>query len=151
MINPLKDYRLAHQLTQVQLASSLGITPQIIVSVEAGMMNTLPLRIYEAFPPHLRDLSELRYQSFRLEQRQLNSHHFVSPEALSSPTFTKYRLVVSPSHRGFCKLLCFQPSILSSFESKGQSKELLSSALSDANVPDIHIRRLVFNESLNPD
>jgi transcriptional regulator with XRE-family HTH domain len=136
-------------LTQNELAEELGITRQVITNLERGLLSSIPheLSLYTG-------IDNQTYNQYITNQRHENAKHFHTPELLSffsSPLPPLYRTnkdrwfdfkyTVRPdkSHRGFCRLLVYQPSLLALYETKNQCKPSLIQALRQVRLSDYEI------------
>lgn len=126
-MNPYRAARLDNNYTQRELAYELGVTPQTVLMVEQGLFNRPPASITIAFPNR-----EAAYAEWRTNQRHINSQHW--DINYKAQLWRDFRESISPSFKGFCVQLCFQPSLLREFEQHHYSRDLLLTALSEANI-----------------
>ena len=150
-ISPIKEFRERTHLTQNELAQELGITRQVITNLERGLLSSIPheLSLYTG-------IDNQTYNQYITNQRLQNSKFFHTPELLSffsSPLPSNYRqnkdrwytfkYTVRPdkSHRGFCRLLVYQPSLLALYESRNQCKPSLIAALRQVLLSDYEISK----------
>jgi len=127
MLNPYKQARLDNNYTQKELATELGITPQSVLMAEQGLFNHPPVSITEAFPGRVE-----AYYEWRTNQRYQHSKDWNLN--YKAQRWLDFRQSISPSFKGFCVQLCFQPSLLREFENHHYSRDLLLTALSEANI-----------------
>jgi DNA-binding XRE family transcriptional regulator len=143
-MNPLKEYREQNHLTQSDLAKSANITRQVITNLEKGLLSSLPTNI-----SLLSHIPQQDYLEWVTNERLKNSSYFRTPEVrslLSSHPLQSWRLdknrwysfkyTVQPnhSHRGFCRRLVYQPSLLTLYETKNQCKPSLIQALKEVGL-----------------
>lgn len=135
-MNPYKDIRIRNNLTQKAMADLISVTPQVIVSIEAGLFNTPPESIREAFPNLVPD-----YYDWVANQRKENAPHFRKrPFPLAySPNFDTLMKRVHESNRGFCRLLVYQPSLLSDYRRFRRSSQLLATALRQVQLSKLEV------------
>lgn len=131
-MNPYRSERLAHGLTQLALARECGITSQVIGNLEVGLFYKPPISVTNYFDdPSL----EQRYKVWVRNERALNA--LILERFLNQPNDTDwvtFRLAVSPSFRGFCRIIVFQPSMLKEFEDRGINRGALNIALKQCGV-----------------
>jgi hypothetical protein len=127
MLNPYKQARLDANYTQKELATELGVTPQSILMAEQALFNHPPASIDQAFPGRVAAYYEWRSQA-RFEHSKDWTLNYKAQKWLD------FRQSISPSFKGFCVQLCFQPSLLREFENHHYSRDLLLTALSEANI-----------------
>jgi transcriptional regulator with XRE-family HTH domain len=127
MENPYRQARINANMTQKEVASTIGVTPQTVLMVEQGLFNVPPTAIESIFP-NRRD----SYIEWRTHTRYHHSQQW-EPN-YKSQAWLDFRQSISPSFKGFCVQLCFQPSLLREFETKWYSRDLLIEALLEANI-----------------
>jgi transcriptional regulator with XRE-family HTH domain len=143
-MNPLKEFREHEQITQSDLANEAGVTRQIITNLEKGLLSQLPSRLSA-----ITHIPQQDYLDWVSSQRLKNQHYFRTPEVralLSNHPLLSWRLdknrwlsfkwTVQPnrSHRGFCRRLVYQPSLLTLYETKNQCKPSLIQALKEVGL-----------------
>lgn len=132
--NPIRVLRSG--LTQKELAKQLGITPQIVVSAEAGLFNGVPSSFYALLGPDRSPTDQAAldadYTRWVWERRKANAHHFPTP--LPYEEFGQWKKRTATSHRGFCKLLVFNPQLLTRFHRRHWHVGLLREALRDIGL-----------------
>jgi transcriptional regulator with XRE-family HTH domain len=147
--NPIKEFREKNELTQNELANSLGITRQVITNLERGLLSHLPTELSQ-----YTSISPTQYTDWVTTQRHENSPYFHTPELnhfysselplnyrTNKDRWLSFKYLVRPdrSHRGFCRLLVYQPSLLALYESKNQCKPSLIAALRQVLLSDHEI------------
>jgi len=134
--NPIRRVRRDLRLTQKDLSDRLLVTPQTVLMLEQGLFNSVPQEIAIELGVSNRD-----YHQWVIQQRRINSSKF--HYARTNEGWVTFRLSVSPSFRGFCRMLVFQPSILREYELQRQrNRQLLSEALIDVGIRDDSLRAL---------
>lgn len=137
LINPIKYERTLRSLTQANLAAQAHVTPQVVLNAEQGLYQSLPLSILLTL-----DLDPDEYRSWVTAQRFRNQHQF-DRRVIRSRDWLTFRLSVSPSFRGFCRLLVYQLSLLRDFElHKQRNNASLSEALSQVGLTNDELRTL---------
>lgn len=126
MMNPYKAERLKRGLTQKQVATYSGVTTQVVTNLESGLYYKPPIRLD---PTQHLATSYRKWVRFR---RQENSFMF-NDYTLSD--FEMFRISITPSFRGFCRLLVFQPSMLQEYEAYGYNRDALNKALKGVGIP----------------
>jgi transcriptional regulator with XRE-family HTH domain len=149
-MNPLRTYREENQITQSDLAMSANITRQVITNLERGLLSQLPKSLSQ-----ITRIPQQEYLDWVSSQRLANQHYFRTPEVLSllsSHPLQSWRLdknrwysfkyTVQPnhSHRGFCRRLVYQPSLLTLYETKNQCKPSLIQALKEVGLTNNQIK-----------
>lgn len=127
MLNPYKQARIDSNYTQKELATELGVTPQTILMAEQALFNHPPTSIDQAFPGRIAAYYEWRTQTRYLHSTTWSLNY-------KAQRWLDFRQSISPSFKGFCVQLCFQPSLLREFENHHYSRDLLLTALSEANI-----------------
>lgn len=160
-VHILTDYRARHSLSQRALADKLGVTPQVIWNTEAGLFTTIPVSIREYLAEHMEispDQVQDEYYVWVMHQRHLNIPLFAYVETEHYPELKlswieRWRdfkrqvqppLVGSntPSHRGFCVKLVYQPSVLTIYEKMNQGRHMLARALRQVGLDDSQLEDL---------
>jgi hypothetical protein len=104
--------------------------------LEQGLFNSVPIEIATEL-----GVSNIEYKRWVIHMRHYNSRHF--NYARTNEGWVTFRLSVSPSFRGFCRMLVFQPSILREYElSRQRNRQLLSEALIDVGIRDDSLNQL---------
>lgn len=136
--NPYAIARKSLNLTQSQLAQHAHCTVQVVTNLEAFLYHKPPISIANLFP----DIPLNLYTECVKQQRIENSHLFdyANTHAL---TFRAFRHSVTPSFRGFCRALVFQPSLLAEFERYHRNTRILSNALSEVGLTRDAVTRLL--------
>lgn len=134
--NPIRAARRDLRLTQKALSDQLLVTPQTILMLEQGLFNSVPTEIATEL-----GVSNIEYKRWVINLRRYNSPKF--HYARTNEGWVTFRLSVSNSFRGFCRMLVFQPSILREYElSRQRNRQLLSEALIDVGIRDDSLHQL---------
>src|SRR4030067_903333 len=146
MQNPVAEYRELNSLTQLELASRLGVTSQVIHLAEAGVYPPLPPKLRHAI--HLtRPVAAAQYHAFQVSIRQSNRPQLEEAALLYDSTIspvaahphTSFRLFITDSFMGYCKILAIHPQIVRNYEqrlTKRALHPLVKQYLQDAGLPE---------------
>jgi len=138
--NPVRRYREINYLTQAELASKAGCSPQVILLCEQGVYTTLPPAI-----KRITHSTNEAYHNFQVSVRQTNKEAFeeaivafdIGPVA-AHPHAT-FRLLVTDSFIGYCKMLAIAPQIVRNYErrlSNPRLHPLIRQYLKDAGISE---------------
>lgn len=127
-MNPIKEVRLDHNLTQKAFASLAGVTEQIVIRAEGGMFGTLPPSMINAIKVFTGESSLVivdKYEDWverELKEVKLpdaSSDHMI----LDRITFLDWKSTVCALNNvpntgvGFCKLFKMHPHVIDKWES----------------------------------
>lgn len=127
-MNPIKEVRLDHNLTQKAFASLAGVTEQIVIRAESGMFGTLPPSMINAIKVFTGESSLVivdKYEAWvekELKEVKLpagSSDNMI----LERISFIDWKVVVCslnnvpPTTVGFCKLFKMHPHVIDKWES----------------------------------
>jgi transcriptional regulator with XRE-family HTH domain len=144
--NPFRLIRDQLGITQKTMSERSGVTIQVVTNLECGLYHKPPIAIttyLESIDPD-NTMLELDYYKWVKDTRSDNSELFQSyltPNIMESPdsyngwSWLSFRLTITPSFRGFCRLLVYQPSMLQEYEAIGNNRGAVNRALSGVGVP----------------
>jgi transcriptional regulator with XRE-family HTH domain len=127
-MNPIKEVRLDHNLTQRAFASLAGVTEQIVIRAESGMFGTLPpsivnaVRVFTGQPSMVIIDNYEAWVEKELKEVKLpaaSSDHMI----LDRIQFVEWKVVtcslndVPATTVGFCKLFKMHPHVIDKWES----------------------------------
>lgn len=130
-VNPLKEQRELLGLTQEELADRCMISRDSVVKYEAGLLTNPSWDILAVlYEKSLEKHNAIdNYYKWQVEIRKTHVDKLRAALKLyKGGPFKDFRLLVSDSQIGFCKLYCIHPQVLRTFE-KGQHRNELSDQL----------------------
>ena len=122
--NPVTKFREDRNLSLAEMAELAGVTEQVIRNAEHGLFNHLPPSIERGMVKvagKSARLARLDYDEWLVGQLELSKVEL--PRIDSVKTFVRWRMAVSDTVLGFCKLLKVQPTIVQNYE-YGKTKNL---------------------------
>jgi len=129
--NPYRKARLDRSMTQRELAHITNTTPQSVLMLEQALFNSVPQSYAQYWQGRVDENQYYQWRTLARGSSGINRDY--DP---NSDTWLHFRQSISPSFKGFCVRLCFQPSLLREFEKKWFSRDLMVQALSEAFVPE---------------
>ena len=123
-VNPVTRFREERNLSLSEMAALAEVTEQVVRNVEHGLFNHLPPSIERGMVKvagRSARLARLDYEEWLVGQ--LTNSKLELPKLDSVKSFVRWRLAISDSVLGFCKLLKVQPTIVQNYE-YGKTKNL---------------------------
>jgi len=155
-MNPYTLARKELSLTQSELATLANVSTQVVTNLERGLFYKPPSNVVHAIHQAYKDRDP--YQSWNVqraaqtytlwvtEERKSHSDKFpaLAHDCLTDESNTlinlwdwvDFRHLVSPSFRGFCRALVFQPSMLAEWEDRGLNKDAVRRALREVGYTE---------------
>lgn len=155
-MNPIKELRKKHNLTQRALAEQAGISPTALLRYEQGLYEEISEKIVDALYGIDDDAALLRVQyRWWRQDHQLEAAKYFKPlphlvvigDEHPFVTFRRSittRAVGKDSRISFCILLAIHPSVVLDYEASKQEHmpNLIQVALTAAGVPEHYINSL---------
>lgn len=138
MQNPITNYRQLNQLTQEQLANLCHVTPQVVLLAEAGIWTTLPPKLR-----HVTHVTPKDYHAYQVAKRKANRVQLENAALAFNPPVAgvhphvNFRLLISGSLMGYCKVLAINPTIVRNYERGSRRRvihPLIKQYLADAGL-----------------
>jgi hypothetical protein len=156
-MNPIKELRRKHNLTQRSLAEQAGISPTAVLRYEQGLYEQISEKIVDALAehePNCRMYIRASYLEWRFNHQKEATKYFNPLPALAVlsdehpfVTFRRSittRAVGKDSRVSFCILLAIHPSVVLDYEAGKQEHmpNLIQQALANAGVSARYINSL---------